>query len=73
MLPPELLPLDAAWLVLTAGVTSLMTATLGIGGGVLLLVIMAQLVPIAALIPVHGLVQLGSNANRAIMTRQHID
>lgn len=73
LLPPDLLPLDALWLVLTAGMTSLMTATLGIGGGVLLLVIMAQLVPIAALIPVHGLVQLGSNANRAIMTRRHID
>ena len=72
-LPPELVALDAVWLILTAGFTSLMTATLGIGGGVLLLVAMAQIVPIAALIPVHGLVQLGSNGNRALMTRQHID
>lgn len=72
LLPPELLPLDALLLVLTAGFTSLMTATLGIGGGVLLLVVMAQLLPVAALIPVHGLVQLGSNGNRALMTRKHI-
>lgn len=73
LLPADLLLPDALWLVLTAGLTSLMTATLGIGGGVLLLVVMAQLVPIAALIPVHGLVQLGSNGNRALMTRRHID
>ncbi|WP_010324400.1 sulfite exporter TauE/SafE family protein [Marinobacterium stanieri] len=73
LIPADLLPLDALLLVAMAGLTSLMTATLGIGGGVLLLVIMAQLMPIAALIPVHGLVQLGSNANRALMTRQHID
>ncbi len=73
LLPPDLLPLDALLLVLTAGFTSLMTASLGIGGGVLLLVVMAQLVPVAALIPVHGLVQLGSNGNRALMTRRHID
>ena len=42
-------------------------------GGVLLLAIMAGIVPAAALIPVHGLVQLGSNGNRALMTRRHID
>lgn len=46
---------------------------MGIGGGVLLLAILASVLPPAALIPVHGLVQLGSNGNRAIMTRQHID
>lgn len=72
-LPVDLIPLDALWLIFTAGLTSLLTATLGIGGGVLLLVVMAQVIPVAALIPVHGLVQLGSNANRAVLTRQHID
>lgn len=46
---------------------------MGIGGGVLLLAILATTLPPAALIPVHGLVQLGSNGNRAIMTRKHID
>lgn len=46
---------------------------MGIGGGVLLLAILATTLPPAALIPVHGLVQLGSNGNRAIMTRNHID
>lgn len=60
-------------LILLAGFTSFMTAALGIGGGALLLAVMASLVPIAALIPLHGLVQLGSNANRAYMTRSYID
>jgi len=51
----------------------MMTATLGIGGGVLLLAVMAGIMPVSALIPVHGLVQLGSNGNRALMTAKHID
>lgn len=72
------LPVDvsggtALFLILLAGFTSLITATLGIGGGALLIAAMAQLIPVAALIPVHGLVQFGSNFNRALMTRQHID
>ena len=60
-------------LVVTSFFTSMMTATLGIGGGVLLLAVMAGTMPVSALIPVHGLVQLGSNGNRALMTARHID
>lgn len=60
-------------LVLSAAGTSFITAAMGIGGGVLLLAILASVLPPAALIPVHGLVQLGSNGNRAWMTRHHID
>ena len=46
---------------------------LGIGGGILMIAVMAQILPVAALIPVHGLFQIGSNFNRALMLRQHID
>lgn len=60
-------------LTLAATGTSFITAAMGIGGGVLLLAILASTLPPAALIPVHGLVQLGSNGNRAILTRRHID
>lgn len=72
-----LLPADLSlWAVLaliaTACLTSAMTAALGIGGGVLLLAIMSMLLPAATIIPLHGLVQLGSNANRAAFTAQHI-
>ncbi|MEM9392747.1 MAG: sulfite exporter TauE/SafE family protein [Pseudomonadota bacterium] len=47
--------------------SSFITVAFGIGGGALLLAIMASLVPVSALIPVHGLIQLGSNAGRMVM------
>lgn len=62
-----------SFLIFAAAGTSFITAAMGIGGGVLLLAILASTLPPAALIPVHGLVQLGSNGNRAWMTREHID
>ncbi len=43
-------------LVVLSFFTSMMTATLGIGGGVLLLAVVAGTMPVSALIPVHGLV-----------------
>ena len=63
----------AAVLITTSTITSLITATFGIGGGVLLIAVMAGSLPVSALIPVHGLVQLGSNGNRALMTFRYID
>ncbi|NLY13035.1 MAG: TSUP family transporter [Gammaproteobacteria bacterium] len=72
LLPADL-PLWAALvLIASACLTSAMTAALGIGGGVLLLAILSMLLPAAAVIPLHGLVQLGSNANRAILTARYI-
>ncbi len=46
---------------------SFITAAFGIGGGGLLLVFLASLLPPAALIPIHGVVQAGSNAGRMLM------
>ncbi|WP_323037753.1 sulfite exporter TauE/SafE family protein [Pararhodobacter sp.] len=51
---------------------SFITIAFGIGGGVMLLAIMASLMPPAALIPVHGVVQLGSNTGRASAMFRHI-
>ncbi|NVK57452.1 MAG: sulfite exporter TauE/SafE family protein [Alteromonadaceae bacterium] len=64
---------SASLLIFLAGLTSFITAAFGAGGGLLLLVVMASIMPMSVVIPVHGLVQLGSNANRAIMTFRHID
>lgn len=50
---------------------SFITVALGIGGGALLLAIMAALMPPAALIPVHGVIQLGSNGLRAGLLLKH--
>jgi hypothetical protein len=41
------------FLLMASAVTSMITATLGAGGGVLLLVLMASWLPPAAIIPVH--------------------
>ncbi len=73
VLPLGLSPGWLAALVAASTVTSAITASLGIGGGVLLLAFMALVLPPAAIIPVHGLVQLGSNANRALLTISHIN
>jgi uncharacterized membrane protein YfcA len=53
-------------------IASLITVAFGIGGGGLLLAIMAVLVPPAALIPTHGVIQIGSNLGRALITFRHI-
>ena len=51
---------------------SLITASIGIGGGTLMLATMALLMPPAVLIPIHGVVQLGSNFGRALLFRREI-
>ncbi|WP_137169174.1 sulfite exporter TauE/SafE family protein [Marinomonas sp. FW-1] len=60
-------------LVVVSGLTSFFTASFGAGGGVMLLGIMAQVLPPQLIIPLHGVVQLGSNAGRAAMSWRHID
>lgn len=72
-LPVALDPWIAALLLGCSTVTSFITASVGAGGGVALLAIMASLLPPTAIIPVHGLVQLGSNLGRALMTWRAID
>lgn len=73
LVPPALEPFAALLLVLSSFVTSAITASLGAGGGLLLLLLMALWLPPAALIPVHGVIQLGSNGGRALLTWRHID
>lgn len=71
-LPEALTGWQVVLLVVTAAFTSYMTASVGIGGGVFLLAVLSLVMPLAAIIPVHGLVQLGSNANRALMLWREI-
>lgn len=66
ILPEQLSLLESVALVVISFFTSGLTAAVGIGGGVTLLAIMANLMPAAAIIPVHGVVQLGSNAGRLL-------
>ncbi len=51
---------------------SFISASMGIGGGVLVLATMALFLPPAILIPVHGVVQLGSNIGRTIIMARNV-
>lgn len=63
---------SALVLIFASFFTSALTASAGIGGGLALLALMGYLVPVAAIIPVHGVVQLGSNVGRSAILRHHI-
>nr|WP_249139129.1 TSUP family transporter [Actibacterium sp. MT2.3-13A] len=65
-------PVTALGLAAASFIASFITVALGIGGGALLLAIMANLVPPVALIPVHGVIQLGSNLFRAGVLIRHV-
>lgn len=69
---PEGLSLGVATLLVVASAfTSAFTASFGLGGGVAMLALMGIFIPVASLIPVHGAVQVGSNAGRAWHQRSH--
>ncbi len=74
----EFLPADidttaAAALIAATFIGNVVSGAMGIGGGVILLAVMASLMPAAAIIPVHGVVQLGGNIFRGTIQRAHID
>ena len=52
--------------------SSFITAAFGIGGGAVMLGVLAVLLPAPAIIPVHGLVQLGSNVGRAAILLKYL-
>ncbi|WP_284382099.1 sulfite exporter TauE/SafE family protein [Litoribrevibacter albus] len=65
--------MDIAVLVFASFLGSLVTASLGVGGGAFLIIVMAEFLAPVVLIPVHGLVQMASNAGRAWLTRSSVD
>jgi uncharacterized membrane protein YfcA len=72
LIPPGIHPFAAAFLVALAFCTAALTGAMGLGGGVLMLAAMTQLLPPTVLLPVHGLVQVGSNFGRAFLMREHV-
>lgn len=70
-LPPGIDFFTAFLLIAVSFVTSAITATFGIGGGVAMLGALAGTVPPALIVAVHGLVQLGSNMGRAVLQKDH--
>jgi len=71
-LPPGLELWAALALVALSFATSLITATLSLGGGTLMVAVLALVFPPAIVVPVHGCIQLGSNTGRALVLRAHI-
>lgn len=55
-----------------SGLTSMLNIIIGVGGGATLIAAMITIMPATAVIPVHAIVQLGSNAGRAVLMREHI-
>jgi uncharacterized protein len=72
LLPEGLAGGPALLLIIASFFTSAITASFGLGGGVMMLALMGLFVPVAALIPAQGLVQLGSNTGRAWVQRAHV-
>ncbi|HNS87009.1 MAG TPA: sulfite exporter TauE/SafE family protein [Parvularculaceae bacterium] len=66
-LPEGLSASVAAIVIFCSFFTSALTAAFGLGGGLALLAVMSALMPPAAVIPVHGVAQLGSNASRLLL------
>jgi len=59
-------------LVVTSFATSFINATIGVGGGVLMLAMLLLVLPAEAVIPVHALIQLVSNIGRTAAYRADV-
>jgi len=73
LIPETLSIITFSSLVLLSCFTSMLSASVGIGGGTALLAVMAQVIPIKAMIPVHGAIQLGSNFGRAAVLSPQVN
>lgn len=65
-------PLDAAVLCALAFATAMLSAIVGMAGGIILLTAMLLYLEPLVAIPVHGAVQLVSNSSRAAIQRRHV-
>jgi uncharacterized membrane protein YfcA len=65
--------LDLAILAAAAFATSVLSAVVGMAGGITLLAVMLLFLEPLAAIPLHGVIQLVSNSSRAAIQRRHID
>ncbi|MDC9823848.1 sulfite exporter TauE/SafE family protein [Devosia sp. ZB163] len=72
LLPAGLDATMALALIVLSFVTSLITATFSLGGGTLMVAVLALVFPPAVVVPLHGAIQLGSNGGRAIVQRAHV-
>lgn len=60
------------YLILASLLTAIISATTGMGGGILLFSVMTLILPLKTIIPLHGLVQFFSNSSRIYFMLSHI-
>ena len=65
--------LDLAILAAAAFATSILSAVVGMAGGITLLAVMLLFLEPLAAIPLHGVIQLVSNSSRTVIQRRHVD
>ena len=65
--------METYFLIGVSFLTSTFTGIIGIGGGLMLISVMPGLLPAAAIVPVHGAVQLASNSSRVFFGLRHIE
>lgn len=65
--------ITVAILVATSLAASIVSGIIGMGGGILLLAVMASLLEPVVVVPLHGVVQLVSNGTRTFRLMRHID
>ena len=65
--------METTILIAAAFITSSISAVLGMGGGIILLGIMAIIIPEGyVVVALHGIIQLASNVTRSFIFRKHI-
>ena len=71
----ELIPIGAGELAVLAGAafaTAMLSAIVGMAGGITLLAAMLLFLPPLVVIPLHGVIQLVSNGSRTFIQREHL-
>jgi uncharacterized membrane protein YfcA len=63
---------ELAILAVAAILTSILSAVVGMAGGITLLAVMLLFLPPLVVIPLHGVVQLVSNSSRTFIQREHL-
>ena len=66
-MPVELSEFTIYFLIIASMVTSFISSAFGIGGGAVLIGLLALKLPPFALLPIHGIVQIGSNFGRSLI------
>lgn len=65
------------WVVLlltvASALTAVISATVGMAGGIVLLSVMTFFLDLSVIVPVHGVVQLASNSTRVLALKQHVE